>query len=106
MGAVVPGDHLQARDTAVTPDARASLARDRGGADRGGARRRRASRLSRADVREVVSRRLDPVAIRGDGWEVEIRALAPEDAAALTRCFQRCYGDTYPAAEFYDPEAI
>jgi GNAT superfamily N-acetyltransferase len=37
---------------------------------------------------------------------MEIRALAPEDATALTLCFRRCYGNTYPAAEFYDPEAI
>ncbi len=43
---------------------------------------------------------------KGPGWAVEIRALAPEDATALTRCFRRCYGDTYPAAELYDPEAI
>lgn len=37
---------------------------------------------------------------------MEIRVLAPEDATALTLCFRRCYGDTYPAAELYDPEAI
>lgn len=37
---------------------------------------------------------------------MELRALAPDDAAALRRCFERCYGDTYPAAEFYDLEQL
>jgi GNAT superfamily N-acetyltransferase len=38
--------------------------------------------------------------------ELAVRALAPGEAPALTRCFRRCYGDTYPAGEFYDAEAI
>src|SRR4051794_27109730 len=38
--------------------------------------------------------------------ELVVRELAPAEATALTRCFRRCYGDTYPASEFYDAEAI
>ena len=37
---------------------------------------------------------------------MELRALSPDDAPALRRCFRRCYGDTYPAAEFYDLEKL
>ena len=35
-----------------------------------------------------------------------IRPLDAGDAAKLTACFERCYGDSYPAAFFYDPAAI
>jgi serine/threonine-protein kinase RsbW len=38
--------------------------------------------------------------------EIEIRPLAAEDAAKLTDCFGRCYGDSYVVDFFYDPEAI
>jgi predicted GNAT family acetyltransferase len=37
---------------------------------------------------------------------ITIRPLAVADAAQLTACFQRCYGDSYVAAFFYDPAAI
>lgn len=30
----------------------------------------------------------------------------PDDAEGLARCFERCYGDTYPNADFYDPDAL
>jgi len=35
-----------------------------------------------------------------------IRPLAAEDAPALARCFERCYGDSYVADFFYDPARI
>ncbi len=35
--------------------------------------------------------------------EVTIRRLGEADAAALVRCFVRCYGDTYPSDHFHDP---
>lgn len=38
--------------------------------------------------------------------EVTIRALLPEDAAALTRTIYRCYGWTYPGQDLYFPERI
>jgi hypothetical protein len=38
--------------------------------------------------------------------EIDIRPLAAEDAAKLTECFERCYGDSYVVGFFYDPEAI
>lgn len=38
--------------------------------------------------------------------EVTIRALLPQDAAALTRTIYRCYGWTYPAQDLYFPERI
>jgi GNAT superfamily N-acetyltransferase len=38
--------------------------------------------------------------------EIDIRPLAAEDAAKLTDCFERCYGDSYVVGFFYDPEAI
>ena len=37
---------------------------------------------------------------------VTIRALLPEDAAALTRTIYRCYGWTYPLPDLYFPERI
>lgn len=37
---------------------------------------------------------------------VSTRQLEPADAEGLARCFERCYGDTYPNADFYDPEAL
>ena len=43
---------------------------------------------------------------RGDDQQITIRALEAGDAVALTHCFRRCYGDTYPAADLYDPVAI
>ncbi len=36
----------------------------------------------------------------------EIRRLVAADAAALVACFRRCYGDTYPANDFYDVERL
>jgi hypothetical protein len=41
-----------------------------------------------------------------DPPEVKIRRLEPNDAASLVRCLLRCYGDTYPHKEFYDPERL
>ena len=38
--------------------------------------------------------------------EVTIRALLPQDAAALTRTIYRCYGWTYPLQDLYFPERI
>lgn len=38
--------------------------------------------------------------------QLSIRPLAAEDAPALTRCFERCYGDSYVTASFYDPAEI
>lgn len=38
--------------------------------------------------------------------EVSIRALLPQDAAALTRTIYRCYGWTYPLQDLYFPERI
>ena len=38
--------------------------------------------------------------------EVSIRRLEPEDAASLKRCFERCYGSTYPSSDFYDTELL
>lgn len=35
-----------------------------------------------------------------------VRELEPADAAGLSRCIERCYGETYFAAEFYDPERL
>jgi GNAT superfamily N-acetyltransferase len=37
---------------------------------------------------------------------IDIRPLAPVDAPALTACFERCYGRSYVADFFYDPDAI
>ncbi len=37
---------------------------------------------------------------------VSIRPLVAADAARLTECFERCYGDTYVTGTFYDPSAI
>lgn len=37
---------------------------------------------------------------------IDIRSLAGDEAARLTACFERCYGDTYPARVFYDADAI
>ncbi len=37
---------------------------------------------------------------------IDIRPLDTEDAAKLTACFERCYGDSYAAGFFYDPAAI
>jgi len=34
------------------------------------------------------------------------RTMKPEDAEGLCHCIRTCYGDTYPAEEFYDPEKI
>jgi len=36
----------------------------------------------------------------------EIRGLIATDAAALVACFRRCYGDTYPADDFYDAQRL
>ena len=35
-----------------------------------------------------------------------IRPLVPEDAPKLARCFERCYGSSYVADFFYDPEQV
>lgn len=48
---------------------------------------------------------VDPEAPRSEA-PVELRALEPGDAAALTRCIYRCYGWTYPGADHYYPERI
>jgi GNAT superfamily N-acetyltransferase len=37
---------------------------------------------------------------------VSTRRLEPGDAGGLVRCFQRCYGPSYPHGSFYDPEAL
>ncbi len=37
---------------------------------------------------------------------VSTRQLEPADAEGLTRCFERCYGDSYPTKDFYDPGAL
>ena len=41
-----------------------------------------------------------------DDDAIEIRPLVQGDEAALVACFQRCYGDTYPADAFHDPEEV
>jgi GNAT superfamily N-acetyltransferase len=46
----------------------------------------------------------DP-AMRADA-SVRIRSLRPEDAAALSACFERCYGRTYATPTFYDVEGL
>jgi hypothetical protein len=46
----------------------------------------------------------DDAALRDDA--VELRALQPDDAAALVRCIYRCYGWTYPYTEIYFPDRI
>ena len=38
--------------------------------------------------------------------ELSIRRLEPTDAAALKRCFERCYGSTYPSSDFYDTDLL
>ena len=35
-----------------------------------------------------------------------IRAMTEDDADGLSRCVKACYGDSYPAREFYDPEKV
>ena len=37
---------------------------------------------------------------------VATRSLAGGDAGSLTRLIERCYGDTYPYEEFYDPAEL
>jgi predicted N-acetyltransferase YhbS len=37
---------------------------------------------------------------------LEVRPVRACDADALVRCIQRCYGDTYPAAAFYDRQLM
>ena len=37
---------------------------------------------------------------------VTIRRLVADDALKLKACFQRCYGDSYVADYFYDPERL
>lgn len=37
---------------------------------------------------------------------VVLRALEPDDAAALTRCIYRCYGWTYANADMYFPDRV
>jgi hypothetical protein len=36
---------------------------------------------------------------------IAIRPMVAEDAAALSDCFRRCYGESYVVADFYDPAA-
>src|SRR5215212_7506431 len=67
--------------------------------------RRRQAALRTCSVRDGILP-LVPVNHQGRREGMELRALGPEGATALTLCFRRCYGNTYPAAEFYDPEAI
>lgn len=38
--------------------------------------------------------------------DIAFRRLVAEDAAALSRCFERCYGRSYVVADFYDPAAL
>ncbi len=35
-----------------------------------------------------------------------IRAMTEDDAESLSRCVKTCYGDTYPARDFYNPGKI
>ena len=35
-----------------------------------------------------------------------IRRLEPDDASSLVRCFERCYGKTYPNGDFYDAQQL
>lgn len=35
-----------------------------------------------------------------------IRELRPDDADDLVACFRRCYGETYPNEDFYQPEVL
>ena len=37
---------------------------------------------------------------------IDIRRLVASDAEKLTECFRRCYGESYVAGFFYDPDAI
>jgi hypothetical protein len=38
--------------------------------------------------------------------DITFRRLVAEDAAALSRCFERCYGRSYVVADFYDAAAL
>ncbi len=38
--------------------------------------------------------------------EIEIRRMKPVDAAGLTECIRRSYGDSYPKRTMYDPTAL
>jgi len=38
--------------------------------------------------------------------QIDIRLLTAADAAQLVRCFERCYGETYPNESFYDAQII
>ncbi|MFZ9629111.1 MAG: hypothetical protein ACO3C1_07135 [Ilumatobacteraceae bacterium] len=59
------------------------------------------SRLLDGDTLEVMA---DEVPISDS--PVTMRPLEPSDAASLTRCLYRCYGWTYPGADFYYPDRI
>ena len=37
---------------------------------------------------------------------VEVRRLGEDDVDALIACVRRCYGESYPESDFYDPAAI
>jgi hypothetical protein len=37
---------------------------------------------------------------------LEVRPIRADDASALVRCIRHCYGDTYPAAVFYDHQRL
>ena len=53
------------------------------------------------------SRKSSPTPPRSSGGAVPvaIRRLVADDAQALSKCFERCYGRWYVVAEFYDPGA-
>lgn len=38
--------------------------------------------------------------------EISIREMQPTDAAGLTRCIRRCYGDSYPKRAMYDAASL
>ena len=38
--------------------------------------------------------------------DVEVRRLGEDDVAALIACIRRCYGESYPEFDFYDPAFV
>ena len=53
-----------------------------------------------------MTNRLDSVQKMPSSAAVTVRRLVPADAGSLSACFERCYGDSYPSAIFYDVDAL
>src|SRR5262245_44265720 len=54
---------------------------------------------------EARRRRRSELAVTVAEERIAIRPMVAEDAAALSDCFRRCYGESYVVADFYDPAA-